>query len=491
VDGEPRAVDELIGSCANLPLALSVVAARAATRPGLALAGLAVELRDSRHRFDALDAGDTATDVRAVFSWSYEQLGESAARVFRLLGVHPGPDISAPAAASLAGIAPAGARAALSELTRAHMVAEHVPGRFAFHDLLRAYAIHQAEACDAEADRRAALHRVLDTYLHTAHAAALQVNPLRKPLGLVPPRPGAVPEDFSGKGEALAWLHAEHPVLLAVIPRAVDSGLDAYAWQIPWALAPYFNRAGRWHDCAEAQRIALSAAQRLGNQAALGHAHYELGRACALLGDYGDAQSHLCLSLDLFRNLGDLANEALAQHGFAVMFDQQRCYAEALGHATEALRLFQAAGHRSAQATSENGVGWLCAHLGRYAEALSHCQRALELHRESGHRGGAADAWDSLGYTHNHLGDHSQAVACYQQALEIYREIGDRYHEACALTGLGDTQLATGDNLAVRDSWQQALIILDSLPHQDAEQVRAKLRDLDSECSAGLVADPT
>jgi DNA-binding SARP family transcriptional activator len=479
VAAEPQAAAELITLCARLPLALSVAVAQAVTRPGLSLAALAAELMDARSRLEMLDAGDAATDVRAVLSWSYEQLSAPAARMFRLLGLHPGPDVSLPAAASLAGIPRTGANATLRELTWAHMVAEHLPGRFTFHDLLRAYASYQAETYDTEAERKAAMYRSLDHYLHTAHAGAMQANSIRKALDLTPPEPGAVPEEFSGRGQALAWFDAETPVLLGLLAHVVASGDDTYVWQIAWTLAPFFYRRGRWHDCIGIQRMALRAAQRLGDPVGLGHAHYELGRALINVAQFNDAQPHLSDALEIFGRLGDGSREAAGHQGFTLLFEQQGHWAEALVHAREALRLVKEVGPASAVASIENGVGWLYAHLGRCEEALVYCQRALGMQREAGYRGGEADTWDSLGYTHRRMGDHPQAAACYRRAVDVYHEIGDRYHEAGALIGLGDTQLDMADGPAARDCWQRALTILDSMPHQDAEQARARLRDLD------------
>jgi DNA-binding SARP family transcriptional activator len=151
---EPEAVGEIVGLCVRLPLALAVAAARAEAQPRLSLAALAGELRDAHSRLDALDAGDPATSVRAVFSWSTEQLSPAAARMFRLLGVHPGPDVTASAAASLAGLELPKARALLRELSRVHLLAEPTPGRYTCHDLLRAYAIDQAHTIDGETGRR-------------------------------------------------------------------------------------------------------------------------------------------------------------------------------------------------------------------------------------------------------------------------------------------------------------------------------------------------
>jgi Domain of unknown function (DUF4062) len=165
VAAQPQAVQQIIARCARLRLALSIVAARAAAHPDFPLTALAEELRDAEGRLQALDR------VTAVFSWSYRQLSDPAARLFRLLGLHPGPDITAPAAASLAAVPLAAVRPMLAELADANLITEHTPGRFTFHDLLRAYATTQTRTHDPGSDRNAALERILDHYLHTAQAA--------------------------------------------------------------------------------------------------------------------------------------------------------------------------------------------------------------------------------------------------------------------------------------------------------------------------------
>jgi hypothetical protein len=156
VAAEPDAVDDLIAACARLPLALAIAAARAATHPQLPLAALAAELCDARRTLDAFHGGDPATDVRVVFSRSYHVLSPASARLFRLLGLPPGPEIAIPAAASLAGVPIEHVWPLLAELTRAHLVAEPAPGRFTLHDLLRAYAAELARDVDTEAAARAA-----------------------------------------------------------------------------------------------------------------------------------------------------------------------------------------------------------------------------------------------------------------------------------------------------------------------------------------------
>jgi DNA-binding SARP family transcriptional activator/Tfp pilus assembly protein PilF len=478
VAAEPGAADEIIAACARLPLALSIAAGRAAGRPKRPLTELAAELHDARGRLDALEAGDAVTNVRAVLSWSYDQLSEPAARMFRLLGVHPGPDISLSAAASLAGMPRAAAGAALRELVRTHMVAEYLTARFTFHDLLRAYAADQAERHDPEPERRAAAHRVLDHYLHTAMAASNRFSPFRSPLQLAGPQPGVLPAEVTDKGQAMAWFDAEVPVLLALIGFAGTRGFDTHAWQIPWTLGPFFNRRGRWQEYIAIQETALAAAERLGDTLALAHAHYMLGHAHAQVREYEAADPNIRQALDLFRELGDRGNEAMVLHGLGGMLEKQERYPEALAVALDALRMLKAVGHWWTQASSENGVGWLYAQLGQYDRALTHCQRALSLHRDSGHRGGTADTLDSIGYVYLHLGDIVQAKAHYTKAIEAYREIGAPFGEGNSLSGLGDALLAEGDREAARTAWHDAIVMLDRLPHPLADDVRAKLSAL-------------
>jgi tetratricopeptide (TPR) repeat protein len=451
---------------------------RAPGRPKRPLTELAAELHDARGRLDALEAGDAVTNVRAVLSWSYDQLSEPAARMFRLLGVHPGPDISLSAAASLAGMPRAEAGAALRELARSHMVAEYLPARFTFHDLLRAYAADQAERIDPEPERRAAVHRVLDHYLHTAMAASNRFSPFRSPLQLAGPQPGVLPADVADKDQAMAWFDAEFLVLLALIAYAGANDFDTHAWQIPWTLGPFFNRRGRWQDYIATQQTALAAAKRLGDTLALAHAHYMLGHAHAQMREYEAADPNIRKALDMFRELGDRGNEAMVLHGLGGMLEKQERYDEALAVALDALRMLKAVGHWWTQASSENGVGWLYAHLGQYDRALTHCQRALSLHRDSGHRGGTADTLDSIGYVYLHLGDTAQAKAHYTKAIEAYREIGSPFGEGNSLGGLGDALLAEGDREGARAAWRESVAILDRLPHPLADDIRAKLSDL-------------
>lgn len=478
VTAEPAAVTELVNLCARLPLALAVTAARAAAYPGFRLSALAAELRDARTRLTALDAVDPAASVQAVFCWSYEQLSPSAARMFRLLAVHPGPDITVAAAASLAGAPPPHTRRFVAELVRSSLVTEHAPGRFAFHDLLRAYAQDQNRRGSAAAQTSAAVHRTLDHYLHTACHADRLLGVSRATITVTMPTDGVTPESLHDNDSAMAWFKAEHDVLMAVVRLAAEQKFDTHAWQIPWALVRYLDWTGNWNEWAATQRTALAAAERLGDQAGQAHAHRFLGDAHARLGSCHDTRTHLSRARELYRQIGDRVGEAHSRIRLAMTAELEGDFADALSNARQALDLYAFSGDRPGQAHALNAVGWCHVLLGDFAQALGYCGRALDLHREFGNKYGQAAAWDSLGYAHHHLGDHSLAIACYQQAIYLHSTVGDRCDQAEVLGRLAETYHAAGDTQTARDLWRQALAILDELHSPGAGRIRARLESV-------------
>ncbi len=474
---EPRAVDEIISRCAGLPLALNVLAARAATRPVTPLVTLADQLRDTGSRLEVLTGGDDTTDVRAVFSWSYHALGTDAARLFRLLGLHPGPDITAPAAASLAGAPVGQVQPVLADLVDAHLVTEHSAGRYALHDLLRAYAVELAGTAETGPEHDAALRRTIDHYLHTAHAAdrLLRVQPF--PLPLAAPQPGVVPESLADHQAALAWLSAERHVLLAVIDQAATR-FDTELVQLSRALWTFFDRRGYWHDWAAVQTLAVQAALRIGDPNARAHAHRGLGLASGQLQRHADAVANFRYALELFRELGDPLSQANNHLNIGWIHQEQGDHEAAVHHAEQALALFEQTGHVVGQAAALNGIGWCLAHLGDHERALRYCRRALALARTEGARSTEASAWDTLAYIHQQQAQLGAATRCYQRSLHLSREDGDRDGQARKLCRLAETRDRAGDRAAARAAWEQALEILDELGHPDAAKVRSRLTGL-------------
>jgi tetratricopeptide (TPR) repeat protein/DNA-binding XRE family transcriptional regulator len=472
---ESGAIHEIARLCAHLPLALAVAAARAAARPRFPLARLAAELRDGASRLDALDAGDPAVSVAAVFSWSYQQLSTDAARMFRLLGLHPGPDISVHAAASLAAIDEPQARRLLRELARDCLITEHAPGRYAFHDLLRAYAARQARDYDSQADRHAAIGRILDHYLHSAARAALLLEESREKVALAPPRPGAAPEQPGDHRQALAWFEAEHQVLLAAVALAAGIGEDNHAWQLPWAMTGYLRRRCYLHERITLLSSAVAAASRLDDALGQATSLRALGSACIDAADHDQARAHLERCLLQYQRLDDGRGEAWTQVGLSRLAEVQGRYADALGHGEQALRLYQGLGDQTGEARVLNNLAWYHALLGDYQRARRLCQQSLALIARLSGCDFECQVWDTLGCIDLHLGDVARAAAHFESALRLCREYGDRHSEAEILTHVGDARHAAGELPHARQAWQQALVIYDDIQHPGADKVRAKL----------------
>lgn len=454
LNASPSATDEIITRCAGLPLALAIVAARAATHLSFPLAALASQLGSA---LDGFDGGDSTTSVRAVFSWSYRSLSAPAARLFRLVGLHPGPGITANAAASLAGCP---VRSLLAELTRACLLVEHVPGRYAFHDLLRAYSVELADP-----GQEAATERMLDHYVHTAHGADLQLFQHGETVVLGAALPGVVVSQLSGHSQAMAWFDAEHPVLLGVIDLAARNGFHRHVCHLAWALFVFLHRRGHWHSRAAVQHAALSAAAHLDDRSAQARSHRYLGFAYADLGRFSDAHRHLDEALTLADYL------AWTHYYLSLVHGLQGSHASALSSAQQSLDHFRAADDRAGQAIALNDVGWYQGKLGNYKQALVLCTQAMTIHQELDNRTYQAHTWSCLGEAHHELGDQAKAIDCYLRACALFREFGDRYGEAGILLELSSLYRSTGDT-AAHDASLAAKAILGSLDPPAVDQIR-------------------
>jgi len=366
----------------------------------------------------------------------------------------------------------------LAQLARASLLVEHSPGRYAFHDLLRAYATDLAHAVDPDQQRHAATHRMLDHYLHTAHTADRLLYPARDPITLITPQPGVTPENPTDYQQALAWFTTERSVLLAAIDQAAATGFDTHAWRLALTIWIFLDTRGHWHDWAAVGRAAVAAADRLADQLAQARVRRLLADAYTRLGRFDEAHPQLSQALDLAIQTGNQAVQAHIQSSLGYLWERWCDYRRALDHAQQAFDLYQSSGNQNWQAEALSQVGWYHALLGEYQQTLIVCQQALTMHQGLGNRYGQTTTWNSLGYAHHHLGHHAQAITCYQNALILFRDLGDRYLEADTLTRLGDTHHATGDPYGARNVWRQALTILDDLNHPGADQVRTKLAAL-------------
>jgi len=467
ITAEPQATRALIQFCAGLPLALAVIAARAATCPHLSLTELATELHNATDRLDKLDVGDPATSVRAAFSWTYKYLSPASARLFRLLGLHPGPDVTVPAVASLAEIPLEDAHELLRQLTQVSLLSQHAPRRFTSHDLVRAYARDLVDN-DSAYEQEAALIRMFDYYLHTAAAAMDGLFPAEAER-----RPRVVPwlgPDLlmTDQNAALAWLDAERANLIAVA-RVARPGWPGHTIRLAATLFRYLDAGGHFSEAITVHGDARRAASQTGDQAAEAIALTNLGVVNIRQGQDQQAADQLHQALNLFREVGDQAGQARALHNLGVIDVRQGQDQQAADHLYQALNLFREVGERVGQVRTLSSLGFIERRHGRYQQATTLQQGALTLSREMGDRNGEAYALAYLGELNLRQGRYQQATSYLQQALTIFRETGDRNGEAGVAADLGGVDLQQGRYPQATAHLQQALTLYRKLSDLNGE----------------------
>jgi tetratricopeptide (TPR) repeat protein len=450
---EPAAAEELVELCARLPLALSIVAARAAEQPLMSLGELAGEIREEHNRLDLLDSGDIDVSVRAVFSWSYNVLSPGAARLFRYLGVHPGPDIDAYACHALIG---GSARAALRELTGAHMLTEYVPHRYRFHDLLRAYATELAEA---DPEWRQVARRMLDHYLSTAAQADKLVQS--------PTAVSDVPRLRTYQG-AMAWFTTEHPVLMVMVAFAANHGFVRHTWQLADDCTIFLRRTGRSQDRATVHEHAVAATAGSEDRQLHGRTLLSLAYALNRLNRPAEARA-LLDEAGRYLFSAEEALVALVHRGYAKVYEEVGRFEEALAEAYRAKAL-PMAGATSA-ADVDNLVGRQLLQLGRVREAEPYCRNALLIYERFDLIEGQADALSNLGDISRANGYPESAIDHYQRSLDLDRRLGDRYWQAKALVRIALVHREMGDEEAAVPYLREGLAILRDINHPEAEDV--------------------
>ncbi|MFB7600741.1 tetratricopeptide repeat protein [Streptomyces sp. NPDC056160] len=468
---EPEATAELVRLCGCLPLAVAVVGAQLSAAPRMLLRRAAGELAETR--LDALEADERRTDVRAVFSWSYRALGAPTARFFRHLALHPGPAVSAEAAASLAGVEMLQARRHLRELTAASLLSRDASGRYVLHDLVRAYG---AELVDqAGDDRLAALTRLLDYLRHNAHAASGALSTrLGTALAEVPAE-GVVRVAIGTHAEALDWFRQEESAVMASVSALDDPRLLASRTRLTADWEGYFAIMGRWDEEISVQRISLDAALVLRDPVAIARNCGMLARALTETGQVRAADETVELMLAQLPRLAP-AERASTQRCVAWVRGSQGRLSEAVDHARSALDLYRTLDQPSHVARELNAVGWYLALLGEYREAIAMCEEALPILRKNGNRRNEAATWDSIAYARQHLGDLDTAVADYGRALALYEEVLDTYGQVEVLDRLASAHLERGDADQARVHWNRAADLLDATGSPQADEMRAKTR---------------
>ena len=460
VAAEPDQAARLAELCARLPLSLRVAAELAASRPAASLRQLVDELADKQQRLDLLDAGgDPRTAVQTVFSWSYQHLSADAARVFRLIGLHPGPDFDPYAAAALTHRSCVYSQQMLDVLARAHLVQTPRRGRYGLHDLLRVYAARLAETEETEADREDALTRLFDYYLVTSAAAMDVLIPAQRHR-----RPRVLPPDtplppLPDPATARPWLDAERDALVAVLGYTAARGYPGYTTRLADTLYRYFEAGARFPNGLSIHTHALNAARLTGEVAAEADALLNLGAVHWQQGHYRTATDYLGQVLPLARRVGDRVMECRALLSLGLVYWQQGDQEQATDFLHGALELSREIGDRVREARALASLGAVDRRQGRNPQAIEHNQQALAVAREIGDRVSEAYALAGLGAIYRRQGDYGQATTYYRQALTLGREIGDRVSEARALAGYGAIFRRQGDNQEASEQYQQALAL--------------------------------
>jgi tetratricopeptide (TPR) repeat protein len=513
--GEDGAVHQIIKACAYLPLALSIVAARAALRPDLPMTGIAAGLSASRG-LDAFTAGEPAADIRAVLSWSYRQLGDDTARAFRLAGLHPGPDLDRYGAAALAGMTLGQAEQALLILAEGGLMQQAGPGRYGMHDLLREYARELSAVQDSEPERRIALTALFDFYLHTAFAARAVMFPTDRQVtaGIAPPAtPAPSLRDY---GQAREWLDTELASLIAISGYTAENGWLFHAMKMSTALSSYLGVGLRYAEAIVVHQYAQGAAALAGDhsaegnivislagidyrrgrfldaigryQQALGHfeeagdragqvaARHSLSAAYQTQGAFRRAAADLRTVLALYREAGDRVREGRALYDFGNLHLRLGRYKQASRCFGQALTLYQEAGDQRFEAHLLMKIGFADFRLGHSKQACDHLRKALVIMRDRRDVSGETDVLRHLGMASMGLGDYEQAVSYLEETLALSREIDHSHGIADTLSGLGLVRLRQGRHQAALRDLRQALSLAREL--QDPELTAAAVNGL-------------
>jgi tetratricopeptide (TPR) repeat protein/transcriptional regulator with XRE-family HTH domain len=470
-----RAVREIAGLCGCLPLAVGMLARQLHHHPTWTAVGLATDLAAARDRLGLMQAENLS--VAAAFDLSYQDLTPGQQRLFRRLGLHPGVDIDAHAAAALDDTELAVARRHLEGLYDQYLLTEPARGRYRFHDLISAHARSRAASDPAE-DRASAVNRLLDYYLRGANAAdryLIRRTPAAEigtPVALDSQRAG-IPAP-ANREQAVGWMNSERLNLHAAAGYAATHDHPRHAVGIATSMHGYLRSQGHWVEALTLYRTALSAAYQLGDQLAQAGALADLGDIQTLSGDYrASADTHEKARV-LYRGLGDRLGEANALNKLATVQQAMGNQQSATVNVTTALALHRDLGDRLGEANDLNQLGVVQYETGDYRAAAVSQVQALELRRQLGDRLGEATALFRLGAVQQATGDYPAAIVSLTLALSLHRESGYRFGEATVLGQLCGVQQATGkiDEASVTQREALTLYRILGYPRGEAEALR-------------------
>ena len=476
LDAEPGAAAGLVELCDRLPLALRIAAATLADHPHRPIAEQVAALAHG-DRLGALQVpGDAHGGVRAAFNQSYAALGPDARRLYRQLGLVPGPDLTAETAAAVARTGTGEAAKLLDRLAGAHLVDTHANGRYGMHDLLRLYARELAAAEDTDADRQATLDRLYDHYLDRVAEAARLLYPQKLRLPRPPsPRPAEglspapaeplihaelagrpavgfdedaqasvlpgpvraragpasrAPVAFDEHAQASAWLDAERANLVAAVTHAAEHGPRPAAWLLADSLRGYFWLSMYTVDWLATARAGLAAAEADGDLRARAAAQLSLGDLHWRQGEHRRAIERYTRALALARRAGWRECQAAVLGNLGNTYRLSGQPRRAANHVIQALALNRQAGLLAGEAVNLGNLGVAYFELGRLQQAANWYGEALGRHQKAGSRSGEAIMLGNLAEVRHAQGHFDQAREHLDRSLALTREIGDRANEA-------------------------------------------------------------
>ncbi|MEO3859470.1 tetratricopeptide repeat protein [Acrocarpospora sp. B8E8] len=370
-EGEQAHIDQIVGLCNGLPLALTIMAARSQVSP---IEELASSARNTRNRLAEIADGERS--IRSAFEISYLALPEHLRRILGMLGLHPGGDWTAHHVAALADLDLATARRYLERLVNARLIERNSSQRFEIHDLIGDFARLKADSDLSAAARDAARSRLIAWSLDMVARADEAITPgrYRPPIE---PTGHSVP--FTDEASASAWLAAEQKNLVAACQLAFDTGADSACWRLAAMLRGHFFLTKQWDDWLATHTWALAAAERARDRDGEAMTRNNLGLALMEIGRLDEADEHFLIVLNRLADAGDgfARANALANHA-AIAYCRGE-YERSLRLNQEALTLYVERRHARNQAITLRSIGLVELELGRHEQAVTHLTMALQM----------------------------------------------------------------------------------------------------------------
>jgi tetratricopeptide (TPR) repeat protein len=464
---EETAVADVIRLCGYLPLAIALLAGRLAHHPSWTITAFAADFAAAKDRLAELSAGDRA--VAAAFELSYRNLPPGRRRLFRRLGMHPGHDYDAYAAAALDDIPLAQARRELEALYNDHLIGEPASGRYRFHDLIREYARGLASSRESTRGRSQAMTRLLDYYQHSAQVADEHLARHTRPGSpLATPAPSAAPE-LIDRASALTWMHAEQANLMGCLAYAAASGQPARIIALTAAMAAFLRQQGPWQVASAIHQTAAATARQIGDPLREVNALWELGSVHRLTGDFPAAAELLERSLALYRGIGDQRGEAGALRELGRVRRLMGDFSVAAGLMERALEIYRKTSNRLSEASALRQLGSVRRLTGDYPAAAGLLEQALAIYQDLGDQLGVAGALWELGSVHRLTGDFPVAAELLERSLALYQDTSSDLGEANSYSELGSVRRLTGDFPAAAQLLERSLALYRRIGDQHGE----------------------